>query len=63
MVSTKVSLLLSSGSSEGEWSTSGCSVSSNNATHTVCKCNHLSTFTILMVCILCSICIDVRHVF
>ncbi|KAM4604391.1 adhesion G protein-coupled receptor E5-like isoform 2-T2 [Polymixia lowei] len=32
----------------GAWSTDGCSKKSSNATHTVCSCEHLSSFAVLM---------------
>lgn len=35
--------------STGEWSTEGCNVDSgSNKTHTVCVCNHLTDFSVLM---------------
>ncbi|XP_030636795.1 CD97 antigen-like isoform X2 [Chanos chanos] len=33
---------------EGSWSTQGCFRASSNATYTVCRCNHLSSFAVLM---------------
>ncbi|PIK61914.1 putative latrophilin-2 isoform X9 [Apostichopus japonicus] len=35
-------------SSYGEWSNMGCKVIKSNSTHTVCSCNHLTNFAILM---------------
>ncbi|XP_042250137.1 adhesion G protein-coupled receptor E1 isoform X1 [Thunnus maccoyii] len=32
----------------GSWSAEGCSVVESNLTHTVCSCNHLSSFAVLM---------------
>ncbi|XP_014677727.1 PREDICTED: latrophilin-3-like [Priapulus caudatus] len=32
----------------GQWSDFGCVVASSNATHTVCSCNHLTNFAVLM---------------
>ncbi|XP_030595316.1 adhesion G protein-coupled receptor E1 [Archocentrus centrarchus] len=33
---------------KGAWSTDGCSKQQSNATHTVCACDHLSSFAVLM---------------
>nr|XP_014345683.1 PREDICTED: adhesion G protein-coupled receptor L4 [Latimeria chalumnae] len=33
---------------QGQWSTKGCERQNTNATHTTCKCNHLTHFAILM---------------
>ena len=33
---------------DGQWSEQGCHVESTNTTHTVCQCNHLTNFAILM---------------
>lgn len=33
---------------EGDWDTEGCELESSNRTHSMCKCNHLTHFTILM---------------
>lgn len=35
-------------SESGTWSPNGCREESTNATHTVCKCSHLSSFAVLM---------------
>ncbi|KAJ8040328.1 Adhesion G protein-coupled receptor L2 [Holothuria leucospilota] len=35
-------------SSYGDWSGEGCKVIKSNSTHTVCSCNHLTNFAILM---------------
>lgn len=32
----------------GTWSDSGCSVLESNSEYTVCSCNHLSSFAVLM---------------
>lgn len=32
----------------GAWATDGCHQERSNATHTVCKCHHLSSFAVLM---------------
>ncbi|XP_070564242.1 adhesion G protein-coupled receptor L4-like [Ptychodera flava] len=32
----------------GEWSTAGCHVITSNTTHTMCACNHLTNFAVLM---------------
>lgn len=32
----------------GDWSTSGCSTVSSNRSHTVCRCDHLTNFAVLM---------------
>ena len=32
----------------GDWSTAGCETLSSNRTHTVCRCNHLTNFAVLM---------------
>lgn len=34
--------------SSERWLSDGCSVLSNNATHTICSCNHLTSFAILV---------------
>lgn len=34
--------------SDGDWSTVGCETVSSNRTHTVCRCNHLTNFAVLM---------------
>ncbi|XP_066280378.1 adhesion G protein-coupled receptor L3-like [Branchiostoma lanceolatum] len=34
--------------SHGNWSHSGCNTVTTNATHTTCKCNHLTSFAILV---------------
>lgn len=31
-----------------DWSTAGCETVSSNQTHTVCRCNHLTNFAVLM---------------
>ncbi|KAI4882402.1 hypothetical protein NFI96_025167, partial [Prochilodus magdalenae] len=33
---------------DGAWSTEGCTVVNSSANHTVCSCNHLSSFAVLM---------------
>jgi latrophilin 1 len=33
---------------EGEWKTDGCSIKATNQTHTICSCNHLTHFAVLM---------------
>ncbi|XP_059583971.1 adhesion G protein-coupled receptor L4 isoform X3 [Alligator mississippiensis] len=33
---------------DGDWSTEGCELTHSNATHTSCKCNHLTHFAVLM---------------
>ena len=33
---------------EGDWRSDGCSVKTTNKTHTVCSCNHLTHFAVLM---------------
>lgn len=33
---------------DGDWSTAGCKTVSTNRTHTVCRCNHLTNFAVLM---------------
>ncbi|XP_071950091.1 adhesion G protein-coupled receptor E3-like [Antedon mediterranea] len=33
--------------SSNSWSTYGCNVVSSNTTHTLCRCNHLTSFTVL----------------
>ncbi|XP_048457773.1 adhesion G protein-coupled receptor L4-like [Rhincodon typus] len=35
-------------SMEGEWATEGCKTLHFNATHTTCRCNHLTNFAVLM---------------
>ncbi|XP_078416822.1 adhesion G protein-coupled receptor L4 isoform X2 [Cetorhinus maximus] len=35
-------------SMEGEWATGGCETLHFNATHTTCRCNHLTNFAVLM---------------
>lgn len=30
------------------WSTEGCQIESTNKTHTICQCNHLTNFAVLM---------------
>uniref|UniRef100_UPI00398F6B12 adhesion G protein-coupled receptor L4 n=1 Tax=Pristiophorus japonicus TaxID=55135 RepID=UPI00398F6B12 len=35
-------------SMEGEWATEGCETLHFNATHTTCRCNHLTNFAVLM---------------
>ncbi|XP_064632601.1 uncharacterized protein LOC135490946 [Lineus longissimus] len=32
----------------GAWSTNGCRLNSTNGTHTICHCNHLTSFAVLM---------------
>lgn len=32
----------------GDWSTAGCETVSSNRTHTICRCNHLTNFAVLM---------------
>ncbi|OTF82652.1 7 transmembrane receptor (Secretin family)-like protein [Euroglyphus maynei] len=32
----------------GDWSTAGCETLQSNRTHTVCRCNHLTNFAVLM---------------
>ncbi|KPM10507.1 7 transmembrane receptor (Secretin family)-like protein 1 [Sarcoptes scabiei] len=32
----------------GDWSTAGCETVSTNQTHTICRCNHLTNFAVLM---------------
>ncbi|XP_053382317.1 adhesion G protein-coupled receptor B3-like isoform X2 [Mercenaria mercenaria] len=36
------------GNSDGYWSNTGCSVHFSNTTYTVCECNHLTNFAVLM---------------
>ncbi|XP_059839756.1 adhesion G protein-coupled receptor L4 [Hypanus sabinus] len=38
----------STSSMEGEWDTGGCNSLHFNATHTTCRCNHLTSFAVLM---------------
>lgn len=33
---------------EREWSDAGCTVKTSNRTHTLCECNHLTSFSVLM---------------
>jgi hypothetical protein len=33
---------------ESQWSIDGCYLLSSNSTHSICSCNHLSTFAVLM---------------
>ena len=33
---------------DGQWSDFGCEVVDTNVTHTVCSCNHLTNFAVLM---------------
>ncbi|KAL9958736.1 hypothetical protein ACROYT_G035791 [Oculina patagonica] len=35
------------GQGGGEWSSKGCKLTSSNATHTTCECNHMTDFAIL----------------
>lgn len=47
-VSPEVSYLCVYWSERGTWSTDGCYQRHSNATHTVCTCEHLSSFAVLM---------------
>ncbi|XP_038569925.1 adhesion G protein-coupled receptor E5 [Micropterus salmoides] len=46
--SHEVSYICAYWSNKGAWSTDGCYQQHSNATHTVCKCEHLSSFAVLM---------------
>ncbi|XP_061577247.1 adhesion G protein-coupled receptor E2-like [Cololabis saira] len=44
----KVSFICAYWNERGVWSTDGCNQQQSNDTHTVCSCNHLSSFAVLM---------------
>ncbi|XP_044046181.1 adhesion G protein-coupled receptor E2 [Siniperca chuatsi] len=46
--SPEVSYICAYWSEKGAWSTDGCYQQHSNATHTVCTCEHLSSFAVLM---------------
>ncbi|XP_025057401.1 adhesion G protein-coupled receptor L4 isoform X4 [Alligator sinensis] len=52
---------------DGDWSTEGCELTHSNATHTSCKCNHLTHFAVLMSSggsvLFCSITAGLLHYF
>ncbi|CAI5679646.1 unnamed protein product [Oreochromis niloticus] len=47
-VSPNVSYICAYWTETGAWSTDGCSKRDSNASHTICTCNHLSSFAVLM---------------
>ncbi|CAF1549584.1 unnamed protein product [Rotaria sp. Silwood1] len=53
-ISTCVYLKNMTNTSDIQWSTDGCYLLSSNLTHSICSCNHSSTFAVL---------INVRHIF
>lgn len=46
--SPRVKYICTYWSESGTWSTDGCYQQHSNATHTVCKCEHLSSFAVLV---------------